>query len=217
MSDASSGDQEREQAKRAKGACERLEKLLDEWDKELKKATTSSTSANEVTSKLSKFLTDTYFESRIGEQIELLRPEPLCKDLLEMTGVFSRKAHETPDAATGGGIKLGLESVFLSKEFDPDTAYDFLKGKVKPFEDELHRIKPQLRGKAALPADHSTVDPGEPVPVDSMGHEPVRLDKDFLQKTIGPTSRAIRHGRLGSSSTIPQRSSYGENMIRRSR
>jgi hypothetical protein len=184
MSDASSGEQEKEQAKRANAACECLEKLLDEWDKELKKANTSSTSANEVTRKLSKFMTDTYFESRIEEQIKLLRPEPLCKDLLKMTGVFSRKGHETPDAVTGGGMKLGLENVFLSKEYDPDTAYGFLKGKVKPFEDELHRIKPQVREKAALPVEHRTVDPGDPVPVDSMGHEPVRLDKDFLQKNI---------------------------------
>ena len=35
--------------------------------------------------------------------------------------------------------------------------------------------------------------------------------------TIGPTSRAIRHGGRGSGSTIPQRSSYGDNMTRHSR
>jgi hypothetical protein len=33
-------------------------------------------------------------------------------------------------------------------------------------------------------ADHGTDNPVDPVPVDSMGHEPVKLDKDFLQKNI---------------------------------
>jgi len=35
-----------------------------------------------------------------------------------------------------------------------------------------------------IPAEHGTDDPVDPVPVESMGNEPVRLDKDFLQKNI---------------------------------
>jgi hypothetical protein len=36
----------------------------------------------------------------------------------------------------------------------------------------------------SVPGDHGNDDPIDPVPVESMGYEPVRLDKDFLQNNI---------------------------------
>ncbi|MDQ6704100.1 MAG: hypothetical protein M3Z96_13950 [Pseudomonadota bacterium] len=96
------------------------------------------------------FIEQVHFDTRVKNQVILLEPEPLCKDLIERTNSFNKSAYEQKKAVTGGEVKIPFEIEFSRGDYDKrrDDALLFLKGVLKTFEDELNRITPLLQQKA---------------------------------------------------------------------
>jgi hypothetical protein len=145
---------ERQRAKTAYDACQRLHELLGDWYTEISKATKFEQSTEKTINKLVEFMEQVHFDTRIKSQIDLIRPEPLCGELIKKTYAFQKNAYEQKDAVRGGEINLAFQNHFNRKDYDEcrGEALLFLKGELKPFEDELNRVTPllQQRTRAAL-------------------------------------------------------------------
>jgi hypothetical protein len=141
---------DRQRAKTAYDACQRLHELLGDWYTEISKATKFEQSTEKTINKLVEFMEQVHFDTRIKSQINLIRPEPLCGELIEKTYAFQISAYKQKNAVTGGEIKIGFQKHFNRKDYDKcrDEALFFLKRELKPFEDELNRITPLLQQMA---------------------------------------------------------------------
>jgi len=62
---------------------------------------------------------------------------------------FYKEAYELKVAVQGGLIKIEFEKELNRKDYDKSRgeALHYLKGKLKPFENELNRITPMLEKK----------------------------------------------------------------------
>jgi hypothetical protein len=140
-------ENDRQRTKTAYEACQRLHELLGDWYNEIAKATKFEASPSATLEKLSEFNDRVHFDSRVGNQVALLKPERLCEALIKMTNAFAKGAYKEK-----GWIKIGFESEFNRRNYDAsrDEALQYLKGHLRTFEDELHRITPLLQQKAKL-------------------------------------------------------------------